>query len=91
MKPIRNPAVRTKVLPDGHVVLMSDESEWAHTITPVGGIAWEFCDGNNTFDEIINMVRAELPPDYAIDFRDELRSLLTQFVDAGLLLSASDK
>lgn len=52
-KPKRNPDVETRFLPDGHVVLFSRKTNWAHTLTPLAAIAWEFCDGETAMDEII--------------------------------------
>jgi len=46
IRPKRNPNVQTKMLPDGHVVIFSNDSDWAHTITPLAAIAWEYCDAN---------------------------------------------
>ena len=80
----RNPEVETKLLPDGHVVLFSSQNDWAHTLTPLGGIAWEFCDGENTIDQIIELVAstAEVNTDVV---SGELKTLCNELVDSGLL------
>lgn len=56
MKPKRNSNIQTKLLPDGHVVIFSNNSDWAHTITPLAAIAWEYCDGEHSVDDIVSCV-----------------------------------
>lgn len=87
-KLIRNPDVETKLLPDGHVVLFSAQNDWAHTLTPLGGIAWEFCDGESTLDQIIDLVAttAEVKVE---SVSEELKTLCDELVNSGLLTSAT--
>jgi Coenzyme PQQ synthesis protein D (PqqD) len=55
-KPKRDPAVETTTLPDGQAVIVLTKTEWAHTLSPLGAIVWEFCDGTNSVDEIVSLV-----------------------------------
>jgi hypothetical protein len=85
-KLLRNPDVETKMLPDGHVVLFSPQTDWAHTLSPLGGIAWEFCDGENTVDEIIELVANTVEVN-SKEVSGELKTLCDELVESGLLTS----
>lgn len=87
----RHPSIQTTALPDGHAVLMSKDTEWAFTITPVAAIAWEFCDGTNTFEEIVAHVQAvpEFEPVTA-NLSTELAPLFEELTDAGFLIPSED-
>lgn len=90
MKPKRNSNIQTKLLPDGHVVIFSDSSDWAQTITPLAAIAWEYCDGEHSIDEIISCVK-----EYAGEGSDTatlepiLCKLLRDFEQSGLITDFS--
>lgn len=85
MKPIRNPSVQTKLLPDGHVVLFSQENDWAHTLTPLAGIAWEYCDGELSEDEIVKVVADAAGSSSDGEIKENLQSLFTELRESGLL------
>jgi len=55
-KPKRNPDFSARLLPDGYVLIHSEKSAWVHTLTPLGGLVWEFCDGDKTADEIADLI-----------------------------------
>jgi hypothetical protein len=86
MHPRRNPEIETKLLPDGHAVLFSKQTNWAHTITPLAAVAWEFCDGNHSMDEISSQV-AEIAadPNFSVDLKTVVNDLIRELTDAGLL------
>jgi len=87
MHPKRNPDIVTKLLPDGHAVLFSPNNNWAHTITPLAAVAWEFCDGTNSTDDISTRVAeiAESQPDP--ELTDKVKTLIRELQDSGLLLA----
>ena len=85
MKPVRNRQVRTKLLPDGHIVLFCEQTDWAHTLSPLAGIAWEFCDGQNTVDEIVASVAQTAGLEASTSIREELAKLLDELLESGLL------
>ncbi len=86
MNPKRNPDVESKLLPDGHVVIFSNSSEWAHTVTPLAAIAWEFCDGEHSVDEIVKCVI-----EYSnlggsdLQIQPAISELLDEFAQSGLV------
>lgn len=82
LRPKRNPDVQTKMLPDGHVVIFSKENDWAHTITPLAAIAWEYCDGNHSVDEIVECVRAFTTDG---DIKPAICELLNELAQGGLV------
>lgn len=86
MKPIRNPDVETKMLPDGHVVIFSNNSDWAHTITPLAAIAWEYCDGEHSVEEIVDCIKelAQSPANNE-NLRPEITDLIKEFTESGLV------
>lgn len=85
MRPKRNPDVHTKMLPDGHVVIFSKQSDWAHTITPLAAIAWEFCDGEHSVDEIVNQVLAYSEQAVSTELQPAICALLNDFAQGGLV------
>jgi len=81
----RDPGLLTQLLPDGHLVLTSESTSWAFTLTPVGAIVWEFCDGTNTVDSIVEqIVNLNALSDLA-DLRTNVTELLTELDEIGLL------
>jgi hypothetical protein len=85
-KPKRDPDIQTSVLPDGHACLVSEKTEWAHTLTPLAALVWEFCDGNNSVDEIISELKAIPEVTIGPDFKQEVEALLEELSDGGFLL-----
>jgi len=84
-KPKRQADIRSTMLPDGHLVLYSETSELACTLTPIGAIVWEYCDGNHTADEIIGELRAIQEISLSAALEEEVVQLLNDFNDSGLL------
>lgn len=82
-KPQRNPEIETSLLPDGHVVLVSSKTDWAHTLTPTGALVWEFCDGTNSADEIVAKIQniKEVPANPSL--KDDVSTLLDELDEAG--------
>lgn len=86
MNPLRNPDVQSKLLPDGHVVLFATDHEWAQTISPLAGIAWEFCDGCHSIDEIVEQVKTIAGLDATTSIKTEMSRLLDELLESGLLI-----
>jgi hypothetical protein len=89
LKLSRNPSIQTKLLPDGHVVLFSAEYDWAHTLSPLAGIAWEYCDGTASFDEIVKLVSETAGITDAAEIEKELKQLFDELTGVGLLQQTS--
>jgi len=86
---IRNEDVRATILPDGYVLLHSPKDNLVHTLTPLGGLVWEYCDGSNTIDDIVIRI-SEIdeigsPP----DLQSEVLALTDKLTESGLLIEAS--
>lgn len=84
-KPKRNEQIKTSTLPDGHAVLVSKETDWAYTLTPIAALIWEFCDGTNTIDDIVSCIQAI--PEFSANQckREEVSELLAELDDGGFL------
>lgn len=84
-KPKRNTSIKTSTLPDGHAVLVSKETEWAYTLTPIAALVWEFCDGTNSVDDIV--VNIQAIPEFAVNQckKEEVTALLEELNDGGFL------
>jgi hypothetical protein len=85
VKPIRSAHVTTKLLPDGHIVLMSEQTNWAHTLSPLAGIAWEFCDGDLSFEEIVERVCETAGVTSVESIKPELTKLFSELTESGLV------
>jgi hypothetical protein len=73
------------MLPDGHVVLMSEQTQWAHTLSPLAGIAWEFCDGELNVDEIVKRVCDIAGITSVESIKPELTKLFSELAESGLV------
>ncbi len=73
------------MLPDGHVVIFSQQSDWAHTITPLAAIAWEFCDGEHSIEEIVEQVLTYTESPSAAEIQPAITALLNDFAQGGLV------
>jgi hypothetical protein len=82
--PLRQPGLKSTLLPDGHLVISNPANQEAITLNPVGAIVWEFCDGGTTVDEIIAEVVA-LSGGSLTDVDDHVRMLLKELENCGLL------
>lgn len=88
MKPLRNPIVQTKLLPDGHIVLFAKEHDWAHTLSPLAGIAWEYCDGEHSVDEIVDQVAEIAGLQSSNEIKPDMAQLFEELCGSGLLVPA---
>jgi Coenzyme PQQ synthesis protein D (PqqD) len=89
MKPKRIPDVETKMLPDGHVVIFSKSSDWAHTITPLAAIAWEYCDGEHSVEQIVERVIEHANAGDSQQLQPAINELLADFAQSGLIADAT--
>lgn len=91
MKPIRNGSVKTSILPDGFVALHDLDRDLACTLSPIGAIVWELCDGTHSVDSIVSEViafeelRALMPP--SIDVAVEIPSIINHLQAEQFLLT----
>jgi len=81
-KPTRNQNFNARLLPDGYVLLYSETSDWVHTLTPLGGIVWEFLDGEHTAEEIADLIRSNAEIESS---PDDVSKLLEDLKQKGLL------
>jgi hypothetical protein len=86
-KPKRDATIQTKIIPSGQAVLLSQNTEWAYTLNPLAALVWEFCDGDNTIDNIAERIRSipEFPDRPTL--REDICHLLAELEDAGYLQS----
>jgi hypothetical protein len=85
-RPKRDPAIKTNVLPDGHAVLVSLSTNWAQTLTPLGALVWEFCDGSNSLDDIAQQICAITNGDNDAKLKQSIKELVDELDDAGFFL-----
>ena len=76
--PKRHPGIETKILPDGHAVLMSEKTNWAYTLNPLAAIVWEFCDGTNSLSDIVQHIKGMKEE---IQLPDDLEHEVAEVVD----------
>ncbi len=85
-KPQRDPTIKTSLLPDGHVVLVSSQTDWAHTLSPMGAVIWEFCDGTNSVEDIVSIMQSMPELGYSSQsLQQEVSELLENLEQAGVL------
>jgi len=85
INPKRDDQIETTLLPDGHVVLVPKQSDWAHTLSPLGALVWEFCDGTNSVNEIVALVRTIPGIGERHSLEEEITALIAEFREDGFL------
>ncbi|HEY9772471.1 MAG TPA: PqqD family protein [Planktothrix sp.] len=84
--PLRDPDLTIRLLPDGHVVLHSKRTNRAYTLTPLAGLVWEFCDGTNNLDDILQRLKNVDQVAEGSNLKSEVETLLADFDESGLIL-----
>ena len=82
----RDPEVKASILPDGHVLLYLERNDWCYTLTPLGGLVWEYCDGNHAPDDIVRQIEAIADVSLDPDLPGKVDELLRSLEGLGLLL-----
>jgi hypothetical protein len=81
----RHPNIIARVLPDGYVLLEILGTDSVHTLTPLAGMVWEFCDGENTLDEVIAQINQIEQVQAAPNLREQVAELLGEFQKSQLV------
>ena len=88
MYPLRNPAIKSTLLPDGYLVLFNTKTDWALTLNPSAALVWDFCDGAHSLPEIVaELAAATESADKAV-LKAEVESLVQQLARDSLLTVA---
>jgi len=91
IRPTRNENITTKILPDGYIVLHNSKTEWAHTLTPLGAIAWELCDGLLTVQEIEQQVVELTERSNDHELKEQVVKLVDEFIALGLVVNRAQE
>jgi Coenzyme PQQ synthesis protein D (PqqD) len=83
-EPARRYDMRGELLPDGCVAVHSQTDNQVHTLSPLAGLIWEFCDGKHSLVQIVDKVSAASGIDIS---SEQAARLLNELGDAGLLLT----
>lgn len=70
-------------LPDGMVILVNKKTSWAHTLTPLGALVWEFCDGDNSVEEIVANIKSIPEVGNRVTLDQEVSELVQQLDNEG--------
>jgi Coenzyme PQQ synthesis protein D (PqqD) len=81
----RHPKILARLLPDGYVLLHALDSNQVHTLTPLGGLVWEYCDGQSADDITRQLMEIDELSKLA-DLREQISVLTCELKEAGLLL-----
>lgn len=82
-KPKRSQDMESTSLPDGYVVIINKKTNWAHTLTPLAGLVWEFCDGENSVPEIVSKIQAIPEIGVSETLQKEVVELVDQLEEEG--------
>lgn len=89
-KPKRSQEMESTSLPDGLVILVNKKTSWAHTLTPLGALVWEFCDGQNSVEEIVSNLKAIPEVGTRPTLDEEVAELVKQFDEEGFFHDVND-
>ncbi|RTL45835.1 MAG: PqqD family protein [Candidatus Melainabacteria bacterium] len=89
-KPKRSQEMESTSLPDGMVILVNKKTSWAHTLSPLGALVWEFCDGENSVEEIVSNLKAIPEVGSRPTLEQEVSGLVKEFEDEGFFSEAGD-
>jgi Coenzyme PQQ synthesis protein D (PqqD) len=70
-KPKRSSEMESTSLPD------------AHTLTPLGALVWEFCDGDNSVEEIVANIKSIPEVGNRVTLDQEVSELVQQLDNEG--------
>lgn len=84
-KPMRRSDIVARILPDGYVLLEVTGTDWVHQLTPMGGVVWEFCDGKNSAEEIVERISALEEIGAMPELKEHVDRLLDEFRRAELV------
>lgn len=73
------------MLPDGRWLLHDTRANTATTLSASAGVLWELCDGQTTFTDIVNQLKALYPDTPADTLKTEAEAALLALVEQGLL------
>ena len=82
----RDPEVKASILPDGHVLLFLERNDWCYTLSPLGGLVWEFCDGGHELEDIVRRIEAIPGASSDPDLPGQVEELVRTLDGYGLLL-----
>ncbi|HEY9732136.1 MAG TPA: PqqD family protein [Drouetiella sp.] len=82
-KPKRSSEMESTSLPDGMVILVNKKTSWAHTLTPLGALVWEFCDGDNSVEEIVANIKSIPEVGNRVTLDQEVSELVQQLDNEG--------
>ncbi len=80
--------IETYVLPDGSCLLFDPVRRQGHALEATGALAWDYCDGTLSGDEIADEIAALVPE--SLTLRGEAVSALEVFAQRGLLVGSAD-
>jgi hypothetical protein len=85
--PKRRSDVKSILLPDGCLVIFDESTEFAHTVSPIGAMAWELSDGEHSTGDIVTeineLTESLLEPEV---LTKQVHELLNELKENGLLL-----
>jgi len=91
MSPESHPQARAEVemhvLPDGSSLLFDPVESEGHVLSPIGALAWDYCDGALSCAEIAAEIAALIPA--VSEARGAVLELLDEFSERGLLLASA--
>jgi hypothetical protein len=79
--------IETYILPDGSCLLFDPVLRQGHVLDATGALAWDYCDGTVSGDEIVDEIAALVPE--SLTLRNEAISALEEFARRGLLVSSA--
>ncbi|MBX9688859.1 MAG: PqqD family protein [Candidatus Obscuribacterales bacterium] len=75
-KPLRHKNISSVLLPDGFLALYDLEGNKGVTLSTLGAIVWEYCDGSHQISEIIqelkNLLADECQEETVIELIEQL-------------------
>ena len=86
--PRRHKKIETRTIQGGQVVLRDRISNSSITLSPIAAMAWEFCDGLNTIDDIVESVGELIGNPEGL--HSKIKQLLNQLAEAGFLIFEPD-
>jgi hypothetical protein len=88
--PKRSNELETTSLPDGFAIIVNQKTSWAHTLSPLAALIWEFCDGQSSVDEIVASLQAIPEIGEKPSLKIEVEELIHQLGEDGFLVDDSD-
>ncbi|MCK5691130.1 PqqD family protein [Myxococcota bacterium] len=88
MRLVKSSNIKEEALPDGEIMLVSDQGGKVVVLNSLGAVVWTLCDGHSELREIITIVTKHFSGVPREQVEGDVENFVVQLRDAGLIREA---